>query len=92
LWIATQYVDGMDAADLMRERFPAGMPAAEASAIVTAIAGALDYAHDRGPLAILGGVTSRSRARCCFPLSTLNRRLTWLTCCARMSLRPSIFL
>ena len=48
MWIATQYVDGTDAAELMRERFPVGMPAAEASAIVTAIASALDYAHDRG--------------------------------------------
>ena len=50
MWIATQYVDGTDAAQLMRERFPVGMPAAEASAIVTAIASALDYAHDRGLL------------------------------------------
>ena len=50
MWIATQYVDGTDAAQLMRERFPVGMPAAEASTIVTAIASALDYAHDRGLL------------------------------------------
>ena len=28
MWIATQYVDGTDAAQLMRERFPVGMPGA----------------------------------------------------------------
>lgn len=50
LWIAMDYVNGTNAAQLMRERFPAGMPAGEALAIVTAIAGALDYAHQRGML------------------------------------------
>src|SRR6516165_12002916 len=50
LWIATEYVDGTDAAQLMRDRYSAGMPAEEASSIVTAIASALDYAHDQGLL------------------------------------------
>jgi serine/threonine protein kinase, bacterial len=50
LWIAMDYVDGTDAAQLVRERFPAGMPASEVLAIVTAVAGALDYAHQRGML------------------------------------------
>jgi serine/threonine protein kinase, bacterial len=50
LWIAMDYVDGTDAAQLVRERFPAGVPASEVLAIVTAVAGALDYAHQRGML------------------------------------------
>ena len=50
LWIATQYVDGADAAQLLRDRYPAGMPADEAAAIATATAEALDHAHDRGLL------------------------------------------
>ena len=48
LWIATQLIDGTDAAQLMRERYPAGMPVEDAVAITTAIAEALDYAHERG--------------------------------------------
>ncbi|HRD11445.1 MAG TPA: protein kinase [Mycobacterium sp.] len=50
LWIATQFVDGPDAARLLGERYPAGMPADEVAAIAIAIADALDYAHDRGLL------------------------------------------
>ncbi|WP_317156855.1 serine/threonine-protein kinase [[Mycobacterium] appelbergii] len=46
LWISMDYVEGSDAARLLRERYPAGMPADEALHIITAIAGALDYAHD----------------------------------------------
>jgi serine/threonine-protein kinase len=48
LWIAMEYVQGTDVAKIMREQFPAGMPAGEALAIVTAVAGALEYAHRRG--------------------------------------------
>lgn len=48
LWIATQFINGTDAAQLMRDRYPAGMPVEEALAITNAIAQALDYAHDRG--------------------------------------------
>lgn len=50
LWIAMDYVDGVDAAQLMRRRYPAGMPADEVAGIVTAVASALDYAHKRGLL------------------------------------------
>ena len=50
LWIAMDYVGGSNAAQVMRERFPAGMPPGEALAIVTAVAGALDFAHQRGML------------------------------------------
>jgi serine/threonine-protein kinase len=50
LWIAMDYVDGTNAAELVRDQFPAGMPVSEALAIVSAIAGALDYAHQRGLL------------------------------------------
>ena len=44
---ATQFIDGTDAAQLMRDRYPAGMPFQDALAITTAIAEVLDYAHDR---------------------------------------------
>ena len=50
LWISMEYIDGTDAARLIRNRYPAGMPAAEAVEIVTAVAGALDYAHQQGLL------------------------------------------
>jgi len=70
LWIATEYVDGTDAAQLMRDRYPAGMPVEEASAIVTAIASALDYAHEHGllhrdvkPANILLGQSDRAGKR-----------------------------
>jgi serine/threonine-protein kinase len=46
LWIAMDYVDGTDAAKLLADRYPAGMPPREAVEIVTAIAEALDYAHE----------------------------------------------
>ncbi|MGV7852524.1 protein kinase, partial [Mycobacterium kansasii] len=44
LWIAMDYVDGTDAAQLVRNRYPNGMPPADVLEIVTAIADALDYA------------------------------------------------
>lgn len=50
LWISFDFVDGPDAAGLMRRRYPAGMPAGEALAILSAVASALDYAHGRGLL------------------------------------------
>jgi len=50
LWIATEYVEGTDAAQLMAARYPVGMPVEEAAAIITPIADALDYAHGRGLL------------------------------------------
>ena len=45
LWIAMDYVDGTDAASLLRDRYPVGMPADEVATIIAAIASALDYAH-----------------------------------------------
>jgi serine/threonine-protein kinase len=47
LWIAMDYVEGISAAQLMAERFPAVSPASEALAIITAVAPALDHAHER---------------------------------------------
>ncbi len=46
LWIAMDYVDGNDAAELMKS-FPNGLPQREVLGIVTAVAEALDYAHQR---------------------------------------------
>jgi serine/threonine protein kinase len=50
LWISMDYIDGTDAAQFVRDRYPAGMPADEALAIVVAVADALDYAHECGLL------------------------------------------
>ena len=47
LWITMDYVEGTDAAQLMRDRYPHGMPPKEVLEIVSAIADALDYAHER---------------------------------------------
>ncbi|HYR15260.1 MAG TPA: serine/threonine-protein kinase [Mycobacterium sp.] len=48
LWIAMDYVEGNDAARLLAESYPDGMPPDEVIRIVTAIGEALDYAHQRG--------------------------------------------
>jgi serine/threonine-protein kinase len=45
LWISMDYVDGTDAAHLQQERYSGGMPPDEVVKIVTAVADALDYAH-----------------------------------------------
>jgi len=50
LWISMDYVEGTDGGRLLAERYPDGMPADEAVRIVTAVAAALDYAHQRGLL------------------------------------------
>ncbi len=50
LWISMEYVEGTDAADLLRSRYQSGMPHEEVLEIVTAVADALDYAHSRGLL------------------------------------------
>jgi serine/threonine-protein kinase len=47
LWITMDYVEGTDAAQLMRDRYPHGMPRKDVLEIVSAIADALDYAHER---------------------------------------------
>ncbi len=46
LWIDMDYVDGTDTARLLRDRYPNGMPRAEVTEIITAVAEALDYAHE----------------------------------------------
>jgi serine/threonine protein kinase, bacterial len=50
LWISMDYVEGTDASRLVKERYRDGMPIHEVCAILQAVAGALDYAHDRGLL------------------------------------------
>jgi serine/threonine-protein kinase len=50
LWIAMDYVDGTDAAQLVKDRYPAGMPIQDVCTVVSAVAAALDYAHGRGLL------------------------------------------
>lgn len=47
LWITMDYVEGTDASRLLRERYPHGMPPGDVLAVVTAIADALSYAHER---------------------------------------------
>ena len=50
LWISMDYVGGTDASKLVREHHPQGLPASQALEIVTAVASALDYAHQQGLL------------------------------------------
>jgi len=50
LWLSMDYVEGTDAARLLRERHPNGLPKEQVAAIITAVAEALDYAHQRGLL------------------------------------------
>ncbi|BBX44601.1 hypothetical protein GCM10009641_55800 [Mycobacterium cookii] len=50
LWLSMDFVEGTDAAELLRSRYPSGMPRTEAFAIISAVAEALDYAHSRGLL------------------------------------------
>jgi len=46
LWISMDYVDGIDAGRLIKESHPGGMPEQDVSEIVTAVADALDFAHE----------------------------------------------
>jgi serine/threonine-protein kinase len=50
LWISMDFVEGTDAGRLLAERYPDGMPPDEVVRIVTAVADALDYAHQKGLL------------------------------------------
>lgn len=49
LWISMDYVEGTDAAQLLRQ-YPSGLPKADVVEIIAAVADALDYAHSRGLL------------------------------------------
>lgn len=48
LWIAMDYVDGIDAGQLLEEEYRDGLPPDLAVRMVTAVADALDYAHAKG--------------------------------------------
>lgn len=50
LWIAMEFVDGTDAGRQLAASSPGGMPVEDVTAIVTAVAAALDHAHARGLL------------------------------------------
>ncbi|MGE0221277.1 serine/threonine-protein kinase [Mycolicibacterium sp.] len=50
LWISMDHVEGTDAARLLSEQYPGGMPPDLVVRIVTAVGEALDYAHQRGLL------------------------------------------
>jgi serine/threonine protein kinase, bacterial len=50
LWIAMDYVEGTDAGELLAERYPNGMPADDVVRIISGVAEALDYAHQKGLL------------------------------------------
>jgi serine/threonine-protein kinase len=50
LWISMDYVEGTDAACLLRQSHPDGMPRGEVAEIISAVADALDYAHQRNLL------------------------------------------
>lgn len=47
LWISMDYVDGMDAGRMIRQSYRDGMPEADVAEIVTAVADALDFGHER---------------------------------------------
>nr|CRL69978.1 serine/threonine protein kinase [Mycolicibacterium komanii] len=44
------FVDGEDAASLLRRKYPAGMPAEMVAEVISAVGAALDYAHQKGLL------------------------------------------
>ena len=50
LWISTDYLEGSDAAQLLGDNHPDGMPPKLVIEIVSAVGEALDYAHDHGVL------------------------------------------
>lgn len=50
LWISMDYVDGLDAARLLTDRYPDGMPVEDVARVITSVASALDYAHKQGLL------------------------------------------
>lgn len=70
LWIAMDYIDGTDAKTLLSSDYPVGMPINLVLEIVSAVAEALDFAHDKDvvhggvkPSNILLGAHHSSRKR-----------------------------
>ena len=47
LWITVDHIDGTDAATLLADEFPEGLPPKDVGEIIAAIADALDYAHEQ---------------------------------------------
>lgn len=47
IWISMDYVEGTDAAHLLAGQHGSGLPAPQVADIITAVAEALDYAHER---------------------------------------------
>jgi len=47
LWLATEYIDGLDTGRSLRERYPSGMTPRAVLIVVNRIAHALDFAHQR---------------------------------------------
>lgn len=50
LWIAMDHIEGADTAQLIEQRYPAGMPVDLVVQTISAVASALDYAHRKGLL------------------------------------------
>jgi serine/threonine-protein kinase len=82
LWVSTDYFDGDDAAQLLGDSYPDGMPMKMVIEIVSAIADALDYAHDQGvlhryvnPSNILVGTSSSGKRRIALAGFGIARRL-----------------
>jgi serine/threonine protein kinase len=47
LWISMDYVEGTDARHMVEQQYPSGMPYQDVVEIVTAVAEALDFAHEQ---------------------------------------------
>ncbi|GJF09264.1 hypothetical protein NGTWS1803_14210 [Mycolicibacterium cyprinidarum] len=50
IWISMDYVEGTDAGRLLTEQHRAGLPPRQVAEVITAVADALDYAHQRNLL------------------------------------------
>jgi serine/threonine protein kinase, bacterial len=50
LWLSMAFIEGTDASKLLLDKYRTGMPPDEVVRIVSAVASALDYAHQRGLL------------------------------------------
>ncbi|MET9328428.1 serine/threonine-protein kinase [Tsukamurella sp. NPDC003166] len=48
LWLSMDYVAGTDLDQLIRDRYPRGLPVADVVSVITQVASALDHAHGKG--------------------------------------------